>query len=311
MSRAVVFAYHTVGVRCLKTLLAAGVEVPLVITHQDNPGEGIWFESVRQTAEDYEIPCLAPDDPNTDGVLAAVRGGTPDFLFSFYYRQLLKAPLLAVPARGAFNMHGSLLPRYRGRVPINWAIINGEVETGATLHVMDEKPDHGAIVDQLAVPILPDDSAPEVFTKVSVAAEIVLWRSLPGLLGGTAGRREQDPALATYFGGRRPADGKIDGSIGAKALHDFVRGLSKPYPGAFAEVAGHCLVLWKTRFASAGVRERKKPPPRAILSVEDERLIVQTADGGKLHLVEADLDGEPLDAARFRRVFPLGKVELR
>src|SRR4029077_4380688 len=116
----------------------------------------------------------------------------PDFIFSFYYRHMLKPALLAAARRGAFNMHGSLLPKYRGRVPVNWAILKGETETGATLHEMVEKPDAGRIVDQQAVPILPDDLAVEVFRKVTDAAETVLRRSVAKLIDGTARLREQD-----------------------------------------------------------------------------------------------------------------------
>ena len=104
-------------------------------------------------------------------------------------------------------MHGSLLPRYRGRAPVNWAVLHGERETGATLHYMTEKPDAGDIVAQSAVPILPDDTAREVFDKVTVAAEIALDGVLPALIAGTAPRVPQDLAAGVYFGGRRPEDG--------------------------------------------------------------------------------------------------------
>ncbi|MFP5405686.1 MAG: formyltransferase family protein, partial [Gammaproteobacteria bacterium] len=186
---AVVFAYHRVGVRCLKVLLAHGLDVRLVVTHEDSPGETIWFDSVADTARDYGIETIAPGDANESAVVDRVAGCRPDFLFSFYFRQMLAPAMLALASRGAFNMHGSLLPRYRGRVPVNWAILHGERETGATLHAMTARPDDGAIVDQQAVPILPDDSAAEVFGKVVVAAEMVLDRSLPGLIAGTAPMR--------------------------------------------------------------------------------------------------------------------------
>ena len=172
MTCAVVFAYHNVGVRCLKVLLAHGVEIPLVVTHVDTPGETIWFESVAATAAEYGVAVLTPTDPNAAEIVAHVAECRPDFLFSFYYRSMLKAPLLALARHGALNMHGSLLPQYRGRAPVNWAIIRGETETGATLHYMTEKPDDGDIVAQTAVPILPDDTAKEVFDKVTVAAEL-------------------------------------------------------------------------------------------------------------------------------------------
>lgn len=304
MSRAVVFAYHTVGVRCLKALLGRGVEVALVVTHRDNPAETIWFDSVERVAREYDIPVLTPDDPNTPEVLAAVRAARPDFLFSFYYRHMIGQPLLDVPARGAFNMHGSLLPRYRGRVPINWAIIHGESETGATLHVMNAKPDNGAIADQMAVPILPDDTAEDVFAKVVCAAEMVLWRSLPALEAGTLPLTAQDLSLGGYFGGRKPEDGRLDGTAGAQRLHDFVRALARPYPGAFADVEAGRLVLWRTRRAPF----RGEPAARARLRLIDERLCLEAADGGVLYVLEAELNGAPLDAARFQQCFVSGSV---
>jgi len=169
---AVVFAYHDVGVRCLSVLLAHGIRIPLVVTHRDDPKENIWFGSVEKLAREQDIEVATPDDPSE--VKDVVSRLTPDFLFSFYYRHMLPRELLATARRGAYNVHGSLLPKYRGRVPVNWAVLMGERETGATLHEMVEKPDAGGIVDQMAVPILPDDRALEVFRKVTTAAEIVL-----------------------------------------------------------------------------------------------------------------------------------------
>ncbi|MBM2885405.1 formyltransferase [Chromobacterium phragmitis] len=294
MSRAVVFAYHNVGVRCLKTLIGRGVEVALVVTHQDNPNENIWFGSVAQTARDYGIPVITPDDPNAPEVVEQVQACQADFVFSFYYRHMLKAPLLEAARRGAYNMHGSLLPKYRGRVPINWAIIHGETETGATLHQMNVKPDNGPIVDQMAVPILPDDSADEVFAKVTLAAEMVLWRSLPGLIAGSAPHIQQDLSLGAYFGGRKPEDGRIDAQAGAAQLHNFVRALTRPFPGAFADTAAGRLLLWKT--LRAGFAE---PAALAELYAVDGQLWLRCSDGGRLMVREAELEGLPLTADNF------------
>lgn len=296
--RAVVFAYHNVGVRCLQALLGRGVEVPLVVTHQDNPRETIWFASVARLAASHGIPVITPEDPNTDDVLAQVRAARPDFLFSFYYRHMLKAPLLAAAPRGAFNMHGSLLPQYRGRVPINWAVIHGETETGATLHQMNEKPDNGALVDQMAVPILPDDSAQDVFEKVTVAAELVLWRSLPALLAGTARLTPQDLSQGAYFGGRKPEDGRIPPRLGAAALHNFVRALTHPYPGAFADLPEGRLVVWQTRHAGP-LRDGAQPPLAVTLSVAEGHLQLACPDGGLLRVTDATLEGAPLNAHNF------------
>lgn len=305
MSRAVVFAYHNVGVRCLSVLLARGVDVALVVTHRDNPSETIWFDSVAALAQRHGIAVITPDDPNTPEVLAAVQEAKPDFLFSFYYRHMLKAPLLALAPHGAYNMHGSLLPQYRGRVPVNWAVLRGETETGATLHVMNEKPDNGALVDQEAVPILPDDTAHEVFGKVTVAAEQVLWRCLPALLAGTAVLKPQDLSQGGYFGGRKPEDGRIDWRWNATTLHNFVRALARPYPGAFADLDGGHLVLWKTWRLPPGT-----PSGVATLVWEAGLIVFQAPDGSRLQVLDADLDGQPLTAQVLDKLFAAGPLRL-
>ncbi|MBS1230244.1 MAG: formyltransferase [Proteobacteria bacterium] len=293
VASAVVFAYHNVGVRCLSVLLAGGVDVKLVVTHEDNPAEEIWFASVRQLCIDHGIPVITPANPNTPEVEALVAAANADFLFSFYYRNMLKAPLLQSVRRGAYNMHGSLLPAYRGRVPVNWAIINGESETGATLHQMNVKPDNGAIVDQFAVPILPDDSAHDVFVKVVVAAELCLYRTLPQLLAGTAPHRQQDLSQGAYFGGRCAEDGRIDWQQNARQIHNLVRAVTRPYPGAFADLPAGRLLLWRTRvLADAGVSAE-----RGMLRARAGRLEVHPAGGGVLQVLDAELAGSPLNVA--------------
>ncbi|HXX82712.1 MAG TPA: formyltransferase [Casimicrobiaceae bacterium] len=297
MTRAVVFAYHNVGVRCLRVLLAHGVRIPLLVTHEDAPGETIWFESVARVARDRGIPAIAPADPNVPVVVDQVAACKPDFIFSFYYRRMLKAPLLALAARGALNMHGSLLPKYRGRVPVNWAIINGETETGATLHYMVEKPDAGDIVAQTAVPILPDDTAKEVFDKVTIAAETTLDRVLPALLSGTAPHTPQDPERASYFGGRRPEDGVIDWSQSAQTIHNLVRALSPPYPAARTLVGGVPARLLRTRILE--VSSRHEP----AMAIEGGSIVANCGGGGRLAVVELEVDGELVDAGGFRQRF--------
>lgn len=293
MSSAVVFAYHNVGVRCLSVLLAGGVEVRLVVTHQDNPAETIWFASVRQLCLDMGIPVITPADPNTPEVEAQVAAAGADFLFSFYYRHLLKAPLLQSARRGAYNMHGSLLPKYRGRVPVNWAVLNGERETGATLHQMNVKPDNGAIVDQFAVPILPDDSAHEVFVKVTVAAELCLHRSLPQLIAGSAEHRPQDLSQGAYFGGRRAEDGRIDWRQNARRIHNLVRAVTRPYPGAFSDLPAGRLIVWRTRVLDdSGVSADS-----GTLLQRAGRIEIHPAGGGILLLLDGELSGAPVHAA--------------
>lgn len=308
MSRAVVFAYHEVGVRCLKVLLAHGVDVALVVTHEDNPAERIWFGSVAATARERGLPLIAPADANDQPTFEAVRACRPDFLFSFYFRQMLAPRLLESATRGAYNMHGSLLPRYRGRVPVNWAVLHGERRTGATLHRMEAKPDRGAIVAQQAVPILPDDTAGEVFAKVTVAAEIALDDCLPALLAGTAPHHEQDQAQASYFGGRRPEDGRIDWSQPAARIHDLVRAVAPPYPGAFAALDGVTIRVLRTLRTQPSSPIAPPVDLRAGLFAAQDALWLRAGDGAVLRVLAAECDDQPLDArgfvARFGAALP-------
>jgi methionyl-tRNA formyltransferase len=299
-ARAIVFAYHDVGVRCLRVLLDAGVEVPLVVTHTDAAAETIWFGSVAQVAAEHGLRCVAPADAHTPALLAEARAADPDFLFSFYYRHMLKASWLDVPRRGAFNMHGSLLPQYRGRAPVNWAVIDGARQTGATLHRMNEKPDNGAIVDQCAVPILGDDTAHEVFGTVVTAAEIVLARSLPAMLDGSAVERPQDLSQGRYFGGRKPEDGLIPSHAGAPQIHNLVRALAAPYPGAFCRIGGRQIIIDRTQIAA--------PPPAEAaaqlrLMSDGSILWLLAADGSALKVLAAHDSEGIIDAAAFERRF--------
>jgi methionyl-tRNA formyltransferase len=293
-ARAVVFAYHDVGVRCLKTLLSGDIEVPLVVTVPDDPHETQWYASVAATAEEYGVDWVAPADAGSAQLERAVQELAPDFIFSFYYRAMLKAPLLAAARRGALNMHGSLLPKYRGRAPVNWAILRGERETGATLHYMVERADAGDIVDQQAVPILDDDDAREVFAKVTVAAEMILARSLEPLVLGRAPRRPQPLEPGQYFGSRRPEDGRIDWHWPARRIHDLVRAVAPPFPGAFAQVGAERWQIHRTRLTDR--RAASAGPPR--LYCEQGRCLVACGDGQVLQLLAAADARGPLNLAQ-------------
>ena len=306
MPRAVVFAYHNVGYRCLSVLLARGIDVPLVVTHEDSPKENIWFESVAKLARRHDIESISPRDPNSPEILEKLRFLAPDFLFSFYYRHMLQPALLAIPTRGGFNMHGSLLPKYRGRVPVNWAVIHGESETGATLHEMVEKPDAGRIVDQASVPILPNDTAHDVFNKVTVAAEIVLSRSIPSLVDSTARLTVPDLQAGSYFSGRTPEHGRVDWTKDAWSVHNLVRAVAPPYPGAFCSVGGRHLALLRTWW-----RDRRSTHVGApALLYEENRLAIRCADGGLLDLLHAEVDDTLLTPQSYSHFFGSPEVPL-
>ncbi len=306
MTSAVVFAYHNVGVRCLSVLIDHGIDVKLVVTHRDNPDEHIWFDSVEKLAITRNIPVVMPDEPNTPDFIGKLIALKPDFLFSFYYRLMLKPALLAAATRGAFNMHGSLLPKYRGRVPVNWAIIKGEIETGATLHEMVAKPDAGSIVDQEAVAILPDDNAQQVFHKVTDAAAIALDRSLRALIAGNAILRAQDLSQGSYFGGRKPADGIINWLDSAQNIHNLVRAVAPPYPGATTTVAGQAINIHRTQLAPAHFQHTKP----GMLNVSSERVIALCGDGRMLRIMDAEIDGQPHNEIMLATRFGVGVYAL-
>lgn len=240
----VVFAYHEVGYVCLEELLRRGARVVALVTHEDDPNENRWFRSVAGLARQHGIPVHKPGSVNNEEWLLRVRAMRPDIVFSFYYRHLIPETILKLARLGAFNLHGSLLPKFRGRAPINWAVLHGETRTGATLHHMVARPDAGDIVDQEAVDIGPRETAREVFDKVTAAARRVLARQWDNIKAGKAPRLPQDDAQATYFGGRKPEDGRVDWRRSSREVFDLVRAVTHPYPGAFTEADGRKLYIW-------------------------------------------------------------------
>jgi methionyl-tRNA formyltransferase len=304
--RAVVFAYHNVGVRGLSALLALGVEVPLVVTHEDDPRERVWFASVRELCRNHGIPFITPADPNAPEIVERVRAAGTDWIFSFYYRLMLAPELLGVPRRGAYNLHGSLLPKYRGRVPVNWAVLHGERETGVSLHRMEVKPDAGALVDQQAVAVLPNDTAHDVFQKVTCAAEALLLRAVPRMLEGTHRETPLDLSAGSYFGGRKPEDGRIDWARPAWETHNLIRAVAPPYPGAFTDVAGCRLQLLGSYFrgeAAAG-----SGAPR--LYWQGGRCYADCTDGLRILITRVASDGRDLDQEAFSALLDSDEILL-
>jgi methionyl-tRNA formyltransferase len=192
-------------------------------------------------------------------------------------------------------MHGSLLPQFRGRAPVNWAVLHGATETGATLHEMTVKPDAGAIVASSAVPILPDDTAFEVFGKVTVAAEQALWRVLPKLLDGSAPRTVNDLRLGRYFGGRKPEDGRIDWSLPAQEVYNLHRAVAPPYPGAFTDAAGQRYVIERARLSRHGLCNL--PPGLAVV---DNCIVGVCGDGRMLAISSLLADDIPVTPAQLQ-----------
>jgi methionyl-tRNA formyltransferase len=280
--RILVFGYSDVGHACLSFLIERKENVVGLYTHHDNPTEKIWFPSIEALAQKHKIPAFFADNLAGADELKKLRALNPDLIFSFYYRNMIPSAVLELPKLGAYNMHGSLLPKYRGRAPINWAVLHGEKQTGMTLHVMVEKADAGDIIDQQSVPIGPDDTSAIAQAMATHAAVEILRRQLDALKTGTALRHPQNAADATYFGRRTPEDGRIDWSDSAKHIHDLVRAVAKPYPGAFYEKDGRKTIVWKTRLTGNRVSDGVFGEPRKA----DGSVFVTCGDGYELEILE-------------------------
>jgi methionyl-tRNA formyltransferase len=291
-----VFAYSDTGYECLKFLFERERDVAVVVTHADDPDEMRWYGSVAELARNRGIEPLILEDPRDPAALEKIRAAKPDLLFSFYYRGILPEALLALPRLGAFNMHGSLLPKFRGRAPVNWAVLKGETVTGATLHAMTAKPDAGDIVDQEKVSIGPDDTAGEVQSRVTAAAVKILERRLEELEKGAAPSRPQDESQATTFGRRRPEDGRIAWTRTAQEVHDLVRAVTHPFPGAFTDIFGGKTWIWRTRLPHLGAHDNFPGQIRT----ERGRLYVACEDDRYVEILRLQKEGgEEMDGADF------------
>ena len=192
MKNAVVFAYSSVGYECMDVLLKRDdIHITLVYTHEDDPNETHWFESVYELAKKNNLN-VTTNEPDYN----EVKNAKPDVIFSFYYRKMIDMKILDIAPLGAFNMHGSLLPKYRGRACVNWAVLNGEKEAGVTLHRMTKYADRGNIIAQEAVSIGDNETSHEVFIKIIPAAARVLSKSLDDILSGNAEGTPQNESEA-------------------------------------------------------------------------------------------------------------------
>jgi UDP-4-amino-4-deoxy-L-arabinose formyltransferase/UDP-glucuronic acid dehydrogenase (UDP-4-keto-hexauronic acid decarboxylating) len=267
----------------------AKMGISAVFSHQDDPAENCWFGSVEAWARQRGIPVHCPPDVNEPQWVGRIAALRPDMIFSFYYRRMLSENILALPPLGAYNLHGSYLPAYRGRCPVNWVLVNGEARTGVTLHHMIKTADAGDIVGQRSVAIGPGDTALILYGKLCDAAGGLLDEILPLMITGKASRTPQDLSQGSYYGGRTPADGRIDWRWTAKRIHNLIRAVTEPYPGAFGFLPGEeKLLIWRAS-PCRGTMAAKRDAPGKVLLV-DQRVMVQTGEG-KVELLDVEAQG--------------------
>ena len=280
--KAVVFAYHDMGCTGIQALLDAGYDITAIFTHPDNAGENNFFGSVARLAAEQGIAVYAPEDVNHPLWVDRIQEMSPDVIFSFYYRNLLSDAILKSARKGAFNLHGSLLPKYRGRAPLNWVLANGEKETGVTLHRMVNRADAGDIVAQQVVAIEENDVAMTLHRKLCATAQSVLRDALPLIRDGETKEIVQDESQATVVGRRTPEDGRLIWEKSAQELHNLVRAVSDPWPGAFGYVGTNKFIVWKSR-----VRHGLTAQPGKVISTSP---LVVGCGNGALEILTGQTD---------------------
>jgi methionyl-tRNA formyltransferase len=277
---AVVCAYSSVGTAALEGLLEAGVEVKALYTYAQGADEQ-WFTPPAAVAQAQGIPVHMASAFNDDKVYEAIKAHRPDFLLSFYFREMIQARFLEIPRLGAYNLHGSLLPKYRGRAPINWVLVKGEAETGVTLHAMTPKPDDGFIVAQTRLPIAWDETALSLTDKAAAAGRGLVRDAIPGLVDGSAQRIDQKTlGPSTYFGGRKPADSRLDFTMTTAEAFNQIRAVADPWPNAYLETtAGTAKVAWALPSA--------EPCPPGRFHLTREGLLLGFSDGSlRIHTLK-------------------------
>ena len=303
--KAVVFAYHNMGLAGLDALFNHGFDIAAVFTHEDDPDENCWFGSVKNWAQRKNIAVYTTEEVNSPQWIAKIAAINPDIIFSFYYRKMISREILDLPRMGAFNLHGSLLPAYRGRCPVNWVIINGESQTGVTLHYMIDKPDAGDIVGQKAVAIDLSDTAKTLYDKLCGAAKDLLDELLPLIKSNQIPRRKQNLAEGSYYGGRRPDDGCIDWNKSADEIYNLIRAVTEPYPGAFALLNNdEKIIIW---WAEPVVSEEAVIPGKLVIT--NKEVLVQTGENA-IKLIDIEVKGKRLKGEQIHRYFKNGKVKL-
>ena len=290
----VLFAYHALGHACMETLLDLGAPIAALFTHRDDPHEEIWWRSCADLAERNEIPVNYPDKIDAEWT-ARIAALAPAVIYSFAYRHLLPEAVLKLARLGAYNLHPSRLPAYRGRAPVNWVLVNGERETGVTLHHMVAKADAGDIVGQRAIAIDDSDTALTLYRKLVPLAADLVREFHPQIVGRSAPRHAQDLAKGRYFGRRTPDDGRIDWSRPARRVFNLVRAVTHPYPGAFCHARGRKLFIWEARIA---YESGSRGAPGEIINEDAGGALEVAAGDGSVLVLRAQLVGTAEGQAR-------------
>lgn len=234
------------GLKCIETLVKKGEKIIHIFCLKEDEHEKEKYSGeILKYAKQMNIPSTLTKSVKAQEFIDQIRSLGPDLIIVMGWRTIIPSEILKIPELGCVAVHESLLPKYRGFAPVNWAIINGEKETGVSLFFLDEGIDSGDIIDQKVIQIGPNDSAPKIYKRTLKASINILIENLDAIKKGDVERHEQDHELATYTSTRIPEDGQISWNNSALEIHNFVRALSYPYPGAFTLYKGEKVIIQK------------------------------------------------------------------
>jgi len=265
------------AVPALKALSEYGCQVSLVVTQPDKPkgrGRKLAPPPVKVAASKLGFPVIQPESVKTDEFYDQISKIAPDLMLVVAFGHVLPKKILEIPTHGAINIHASLLPKYRGPAPIQWAIMNGEAETGVTTMLMDKGLDTGEIIFTLKTPILADDTAQTLHDRLALDGAEVLKKTLKAMENKSIRLASQQHALATYAPMLTKKDGRIDWSLSAKKIEQFIRGMT-PWPGAFTFYDDKRLKIFKAKIKSMNTPEE----PGEVIEGFSNELCIATGDG--------------------------------
>jgi len=276
-SGVVVFAYQNMGVIGLSCLMNKNINIIHVITHKDNPNHHVWWDSVAEFCSKNKLSFSFIEDSSHDEIFKLIHKFNIHCIFSFHYRRIIPDKILNLALHGGINLHCSPLPRYKGKAPVNWQIINGEILTGISLHYMTREIDSGDIIDIQKTEILDTDDIMSVNKKLEQIAIVLLDKNIPLIIEGQNNRFPQNLSESTYFGARKPADGEINWYNDSKVILNLIRAVTKPYPGAFTIIGDIKYIIWKASKLSIS----SAPPIRMNENylVTQNKLYFKTLDG--------------------------------
>ena len=270
--KVVFFGNHTVGVVALKALIEE-VDIIGVVAHPEDPEEGDRYESVYDYAKKHQIPVIRAKGKEAQ-VKFFLQDNKPDLIWVTDYRYLLPHSILQISAEGAVNLHPSLLPKYRGRAPVNWAIIQGEKEIGLTAHFISTGMDDGDIIEQRSFSLTKEEDVGDALNKLMPLYYVITKEVIRNFIDGNVSRYKQNENLATTYKARKPDDGKINWQQTAVQIRDFIRAVATPYPGAFTYFQGSRLYIWKAELDIDINLPQENHIAGTVLDVDGDILIV-------------------------------------